>query len=149
MGKPICALAKAPCPKTNDPEAPVFCPYWSNNLPDTLLDGSFRLSIGNPLVGCSVPLIFRYAISGIVESDHAHAAANQARDAAIKVEAELTSNENKLRGTLLPLLLESVGFAGGLGQLNSLSPAGERPKLLDVGDDCLSTDGVVTEVADR
>lgn len=108
MAKAICAVVRAECPRTNDPQAKIFCPWWSQNLPDTLIDGSYRLSIGNPLVGCSIPLIFRYLVSGIAEADHAHAAANQARDAALEVKESLNVAERSIRGALLPPLMESL-----------------------------------------
>jgi hypothetical protein len=105
MGKPICALARMPCPQTNDNNAKVYCPHWKVGIPEHEKDGSGRIRPLDLYTGCQVPKLLVYIQSLTVEVDHAHKASNQARDAALELTGEFKSQENRLRAAVLPALL--------------------------------------------
>jgi hypothetical protein len=98
-----------PCPKTGDMTANVFCPHWKNAIPEHEKDGSGRVRSLDLYTGCQIPKIIPYMQSMTAEADHAHKAANQARDAVNALTAELSSQENKLRAAILPALLPMLG----------------------------------------
>ena len=112
MSKPICALARMPCPRTGDPIAKVFCPHWKENIPEHEKDGSGRIIALHFYTGCQVPKLIPYMQSMTVEVDHAHVAANQARDASLASIEEFRSIEGALRGSLLTPLLAVMGLGG-------------------------------------
>lgn len=112
MSKSICVLAGAVCPKTSDPTARHFCPHWKDAIPEHTRDGSGRVVAELIYTGCQLPKLIPYLQSVTAEADHAHAAANQARDAAIESRdvsgsllAHMTRQE-ELQASLLPLVLQ-------------------------------------------
>lgn len=113
MLKSICALAKMPCPKTGDTSAKCYCPAWVTGIPETERDGSGRLIATITYTGCLIPKLLPYMAGVTAEADHAHAAANQARDAALEVRDSLHVAERSMRAVLLPPLMESLGLSDG------------------------------------
>lgn len=143
--KSICAIVGQPCPRTCDPTAPVYCPNWKNAIPEHEKDGSGIVRPLDIYTGCQLPKLIPYMQAMTVEADHGHAAANQARDAAVKAqlaaegaqhEAEdakvvaldlgrrlLLVDEN-MRGAVLAPLLKALGM--GVQTVTET-----QPKLLD------------------
>lgn len=106
MAKQICVLARQQCPETADPSKPHYCPLWRDHMPSVLLDGSYRLVAENPVRGCYFRLIDLYAVSAVAEADHAHAAANEAKTAAINA-AEVQTKVANWMGRVLAQPLAS------------------------------------------
>lgn len=128
----VCAIAGRPCPRTCDPSMPVYCPHWKNAIPEHEKDGSGIVRPLDIYTGCQLPKLIPYMQSMTVEADHAHAAANQARDAAIKaqiaaegaqhaageakaialdLEQRLSLVDESVRGAILAPLLKSLGVS--------------------------------------
>lgn len=120
-----CALVGRECPKTNDSSAKVYCPAWVVGVPENEKDGSGRLIATYTYTGCLLPKLLPYMVGMTAEADHAHAAANQARDAAQSTAQQFEFTEQSLRGALLAPLLSSLKVSSRL----------EEPK------DCLLLEG--------
>lgn len=110
----ICVLAHMECPKTGDMSAKRFCPHWKEGILEHETDASGRITM-RTYTGCQVPKIIPYLQSVAVEANHAHAAANLARDSAIEaaqsgqaLTREFRLQEDKLRAVILPALIPAI-----------------------------------------
>lgn len=100
--KHICVIAKDICPETDDATKPKYCPFYKIGIPDIETDGSGRLISTKLYTGCSIYKILPYIVAGIAEADHAHKAANEARDTCMEI-AKPTKKLNECFESLIGL----------------------------------------------
>ena len=74
-----CALIGAPCPKTNDENAPIYCPDWVVNVPEVEKDGTGRVTAEVFYTGCQRRRQVLYLLSMTASAGQAAKSADEAR----------------------------------------------------------------------
>lgn len=75
--KSKCALINAPCPKTADETAPIYCPNWVENIPEVEKDGSGRVTAQVFYTGCQLRRQVLYMLSITAGTGQAAASADK------------------------------------------------------------------------
>lgn len=75
--KSKCALINAPCPKTSDELAPVYCPNWVENIPEVEKDGTGRVTAQVFYTGCQLRRQILYMLSVTAGTGQAAASADK------------------------------------------------------------------------
>lgn len=75
---PKCALIMAPCPKTSDDSAPIYCPNWVEHIPEVEKDGTGRVIAEVFYTGCQLRRQVLYMLSMTASAGQAAASADKA-----------------------------------------------------------------------
>lgn len=108
-----CALIGAPCPKTGDESAPVYCPNWVNNVPEVEKDGTGRVTAEVFYTGCQLRRSVLYQLSITASAAHAAASADKAANETISIRQDLVQLGQGLRQLETVL---AIGIASGFNE---------------------------------
>lgn len=75
--EPVCVIAGAPCPRTSDPRAKRFCPYWSDAAIVETNDAGEELAVEH----CTARISVRAMIQTMKAGHGAAASFDQTRNA--------------------------------------------------------------------
>lgn len=116
---PKCALIGAPCPRTNNENAPLYCPHWVENVPEVEKDGTGRVTAEVFYTGCQLRRQVLYLLSMTASAGQAAKSADEAR-----------ADIDKMRETMNRLPVLVIEHGNGNVNNNSLVEVGPNVPLL-------------------
>lgn len=80
--EPVCAIVGSPCPRTSDPQAERFCPYWS---PHPILEEDKVTGATRAVEHCTARVAVRAMIEAMGASRSAAAATESMRNTVVRL----------------------------------------------------------------
>lgn len=111
---PKCALIMAPCPKTANETATLYCPHWVENIPEVEKDGTGRITAEVFYTGCQLRRQVLYLLSVTASAGQAAKSADEAR-----------ADTYRMRETMNKLQILVISTENGIGHNGSLVEAQE------------------------